>query len=274
MSRSAPITLGSPRSSSLSTPVARLTEVWFPPGAVLDLHRHERPILAIMLAGSMDTHIGARQLACMPSCAWTEPAGEEHVNHIESGGARVFVVEVAPDNGMVPGAVHARLLEDITLQHDPHLALDAYRALAEVRRRDELSAAVLDSLALLLLTRAARLIKKQRFHATMPAWLLGARDFLHAHFRDTVSLTALAHEVGVDAVTLTRQFRRAFGMTPGEYARARRVDWCLEQLVTTRESISSIAHRAGFADQSHLTRACTARVGMPPAAYRRAVGRD
>ena len=272
-SRSVPITLGTSRSSSLATPTARVTEAWFPPGAALDVHTHERPILAITLAGSLGTRIRARHLACGRSWAWTEPAGEAHANQVESGGARVLVIEVASDQHSVPSAVRTLLLDDITLQRDLHIAIDAQRAMAEVRRRDDLSASVVESLALLILARAARVMSKQRFHATMSPWLLRAREFLHEQFRRSVPLAALAHEVGVDPVTLSRQFRREFGMTPGEYVRARRVDWCLEQLAITRESISTIAHRAGFSDQSHFTRACTARVGMPPAAYRRAVRR-
>jgi AraC-like DNA-binding protein len=40
-------------------------------------------------------------------------------------------------------------------------------------------------------------------------------------------------------------------------------------LATTEEAISAIALAAGFADQSHLTRALRARTGMTPARYRR-----
>lgn len=250
-----------------------MTDAWFPPGAVLEMHAHEWPILAITLGGSLATRIRSRHLACMQSWAWSEPAGEAHANEVQAGGARVLVMEVAPDHDTLARAVHSRLLDNITLQRDLNIAADARRALAEIHHGDELSGMVLDSLSLLILSRAARITSRRRFHAAKPLWLLRARDFLHEHFRRNVSLGEVSREVGVDPVTLTRQFKRAFGATPGEYARTCRIDWCLEQLLVTNDPISTIAHRAGFADQSHFTRACAERVGLPPATYRRAARR-
>jgi AraC-like DNA-binding protein len=178
------------------------------------------------------------------------------------------VLEVA--NIAAESQIQRCLLDDITLQHNLHIATDAHRALAELHTRDDLSTMVLDSLVTLILAQGARLAGRLHFHSSPPAWLLHARDYLHDHFRGSIKLADVARETGVAPAVLTRFFQRTFGMTPGEYARARRIDWCIQQLLTTCAPISTIAFQAGFADQSHFTRTFTQRVGLPPAAYRRA----
>ena len=271
MSKAVPITMGSPRSRSVVTETMRVTDAWFPPGAVLERHTHAGAIFGVMVAGSFETRIAGRALACSPSWCWTEPAGEAHENRVEAGGARVLVLELDHGAAPLPATSSERLLGSVNHLHDLGIAADARRALAEAASTDGLTPLVLQSLAVLILARAARIATHSRHHGAVPGWLLRVKDRIHSDFRQNHQLSALAAECSVDPVTLARGFQRHFGKTPGEYARAARLDWALQQLVATGEPISMIALRAGFSDQSHFTRACSARVGMSPAAYRKAV---
>jgi AraC family transcriptional regulator len=103
----------------------------------------------------------------------------------------------------------------------------------------------------------------------LPPWLERAREMIHAHFRGSIQLVEIAVAVGVTPWHLARTFRRHFGQSIGEYARALRLNWALDQLVRTETPISKIAVIAGFSDQSHFTRACAGAIGMTPADYRR-----
>ena len=63
-------------------------------------------------------------------------------------------------------------------------------------------------------------------------------------------------------------------MPLGAYVRSLRLDWVAGRLVQSEESLASLALAAGFADQSHLTRAFKCHSGLTPQAYRRAaIGR-
>jgi AraC family transcriptional regulator len=95
-----------------------------------------------------------------------------------------------------------------------------------------------------------------------------ARDFLHEHFAEKLSLRRIAAAAGVHPVHLCRAFPRKFGVTVGDYLRALRVDDAARQLAATRRPIAEIALDAGFDSQSHLTRHFRARLGVTPAAYR------
>jgi transcriptional regulator GlxA family with amidase domain len=58
-------------------------------------------------------------------------------------------------------------------------------------------------------------------------------------------------------------------MTLGSYVRGLRLEWVAARLLGSEESLASIALAAGFADQSHLTRAFKAYSGLTPQIYRR-----
>lgn len=270
--RHQPITMGSPSFRTLDTPWVRVTEAWFPPGALLDAHTHDRPVIAIMLDGSFETEIGGSRLECSPTTAWTEPCEERHANRIGSRGARVLVTQPDPSRVELIEPFNA-LLADVLCERSPDLALDARRVASEIANPDDLSPLVVDSLATLVLARASRLRVPRERSAAPPAWLRRARDLVHDRFRSPPSLEAVAECAGVTPWHLAREFRRYFHASVGEYARSLRVNFALERLASSREPISTIALEAGFADQSHLTRACRLAAGMPPAMYRRRMQR-
>jgi AraC family transcriptional regulator len=163
----------------------------------------------------------------------------------------------------------ARLLGEVSHVKDPGLALEARRLSSELSKPDSLSPVIMDSVILLTLARSARLLAPQRSVQRPPPWLERARDLVHAHFREGLSLKRVAATADVTPWHLAREFRRHFHSSIGEYARALRLAWALEQLARDETSISAIALAAGFADQSHFTRACRSATGLAPAAYRR-----
>ncbi|KTS79852.1 AraC family transcriptional regulator [Pseudomonas oryzihabitans] len=101
----------------------------------------------------------------------------------------------------------------------------------------------------------------------LPQVALRARDVLHAHHHEDISLEDLARACGVDRFRLTRAFKAAFGLAPHAYlvqlrlSRARR-------LLADGLSPADTAAALGFADQSHLGRWFRRAYGLTPAAYR------
>ncbi|BAH74642.1 helix-turn-helix transcriptional regulator [Solidesulfovibrio magneticus] len=81
---------------------------------------------------------------------------------------------------------------------------------------------------------------------------------------DLASLAALA---GVGPTYLQRLFVRETGMAVGQYLLARRVAHGAGQ-AAAGEGLAQAALSAGFCDQSHFTRQCKRRLGVPPGAYR------
>jgi AraC-like DNA-binding protein len=100
--------------------------------------------------------------------------------------------------------------------------------------------------------------------------LVRAKDYLHAHFREDVSLVELAEVAQLGRHHLTRSFTRAFGIAPHRYLTQIRLAAARRKLAEGR-AIAAVALDVGFADQSHLNRRFKRAFGITPRQFQRAV---
>ena len=190
------------------------------------------------------------------------PADEVHTSefhaptqcfHIEFG--QIWEKRLISADGILPEP-----LEFLT-GYLPVLANKMYQ---EFLDWDEFSEILLEGLTLELIGFSRR----QQQRALSPGWIFEARDILHDSFTNRLSVTDLADLIGVHPVHLAREFRKHFGQSIGEYVRDLRIQLACSQL-RTGASLAQIAHGAGFADQSHLTRIFKRQTGYTPAQFRR-----
>ncbi len=261
------VTVGSPRFRSGKVDGCDVVHAWFPPGAVIDTHRHERPTVAIMLNGGFDLQFGARGFACPASTVAVEPASELHRNVIGSAGADVLVLQpdVSRGEAWLP---FARFLNEISCRQHRGVTRIAARIVGELSNPDAFSPLALEAFGLEALLTAARLRRGTR-GAERPPWLVRACEMMRDDPCTVRTVREIAAEVGVDPATLTRGFRGALGCSVGSFSRRARIEWVAVRLSITTDSIAAIAVCAGFADQSHMSRVFRHQVGCTPARYRR-----
>ena len=70
------------------------------------------------------------------------------------------------------------------------------------------------------------------------------------------------------SATTRSAFRRYYSCSPGEYLRRKRLHVARGKLADATVSLAQIASDAGFADQSHFTRAFKRFTGVTPGRYR------
>lgn len=266
-SRSVAISMGSTRSTTLELPWLRVSDVWFPPHALLPVHTHDRPVFAIALDGRLDSRLPGRRLECEATCIWTEPAGEVHSNTVCADGARV--IAILPDMADAEALETCRPLLD-EIHHWRHGALAGLgrRLAAELHTRDSATRLAIEGLALEALALGLRTSARDRW-TRPPAWLERAREILHDRCRERLDAVQIARDVGVPPARLARAFRAAFGVPLATYHRRVRLDWAARRLSSGDEPISVIALRAGFYDQAHFTRHFRQHTGRTPGDYRR-----
>ncbi|MQA01978.1 MAG: helix-turn-helix domain-containing protein [Streptosporangiales bacterium] len=156
------------------------------------------------------------------------------------------------------------------LVRDPEIVrgLRRFHRLAESPRSSRLQREQTLTATLALLTsRYARPGPELREPGREPAAIRAGREYLDEHAADSVTLQAVARQVGLSAYHFCRAFRSAVGMTPHAYQTHIRIRRA-KTLLDAGHPIADVAARTGFYDQAHLTRQFTRAIGVPPGRYR------
>jgi AraC-like DNA-binding protein len=119
-----------------------------------------------------------------------------------------------------------------------------------------------------LLSHAAEGGVAQRTPSSRHFGVRRAIELMHACFRDTLSLDALATEAKVSKFHFAHCFREATGFAPHQQQKLLRIREA-RRLLMQGASVEEAAERAGFADGPHLTRAFRASFGIAPGALGR-----
>jgi AraC family transcriptional regulator len=89
-------------------------------------------------------------------------------------------------------------------------------------------------------------------------------DYISAHLHDPISLESLAAVAGLSPSHFVAMFKRSTGLAPHQFVITQRIERARTLLEDHRLPIAEVATRAGFADQSHLTRLLRRHTGLTP----------
>ncbi|GAB3403713.1 helix-turn-helix domain-containing protein [Flindersiella endophytica] len=90
----------------------------------------------------------------------------------------------------------------------------------------------------------------------------------------TLTLDALARDVGASRSHLSRVFRRVTGETLTRFRNRLRVRLALDRIEAGETDLARLAADLGFADHAHLTRTVRAETGVPPRGVRQLLSTD
>ena len=237
-----------------------------PGGSEIARHYHDNPTICYVLRGGFTEYSRGEAADCGITTLKVMPAGEPHSNRFGDAETRGLRIEVDRDRFAEEPAIY-RALEERWHTSGGRSAELAHRMVAELTAADTAGPIAAEGLALELLVELARIGVPPR-EASAPAWLIAAEELIRQGYRTAVSVGEIAREVGVNAATLARGYRRHFGCAVGERIRALRVKQAARELTETVEPLSEIALRAGFYDQSHFTNVFRRTLGVTPSAYR------
>jgi AraC family transcriptional regulator len=205
-----------------------LTETVYTPGMRLPSHSHGSDHLAILLEGSYLERCGPRTYLCLP------------------GDAVHYRTDIHHDN--LFGAKFGRCLN---LEFQPGEAPETCQSDANYVPAEVLT---------LLATNGSRAKR------SLPRWMREARsriDDFPAH-----SMSSLARELCIHPSHLAKSFRKAFGLSVGQYSMLARLKTAAKLLIETETPIAEVAFDSGFYDQSHFSNSFVRTTGFTPAALR------
>lgn len=239
------------RAGAFAVRIARL-----PPGLRLSAHAHEPATLNVVLDGEYGESIERGALCCHgPATLIAKPAGTVHANRLGAAAVECLVIEV-----------DASAVTDLVVRRSASVARYGGRLRAELVRRDDLTPLVAEELVLELLAELAPTGEPGRGAGRL--WLARARELLHDEPGPN-TLGELARRVGLHPIYVARAFRARYGCSVGEYARWLRAERARRMLHHSQCALSEVAARAGYSDQSHLTRDFRRAFRQSPAEYRK-----
>lgn len=113
-----------------------------------------------------------------------------------------------------------------------------------------------------------RRLQERRESEDQYLMLQPAAELMVRNLGRSVSLAELAASVSLSPSQFSRVFQDRFGVTPHQYLRRLRMDAAAELLSSTDMSLSKIANKCGYYDQSHMSNEFRKIKHMPPGAYR------
>ncbi len=236
-------------------------------------HAHDGFGVGVLHAGAHRSWSGVGPVEAVAGDVITVNPGEVHDGDPVQGAVRSWRM-LYLDAGVLAGAMPEDLRGEAEIArpvlHDPLLADrfgQLFACLTEPAH-DGLAAeeGVLRMLALLLTRHGTRPLPRT---GPPPSVSLALRR-LAAAPAQPATLADLAALSGVSRFQLLRGFARAVGMTPHAYLLQQRVRLA-RRLLAAGRCPAEAAVEAGFADQSHLTRAFRRQLGITPARYRAAI---
>lgn len=233
-------------------------------GLMLGRHHHAHAYLSYVMDGHYTETYQGSSAECGAGSIRFLPAGEIHSNAYADG-ARCLLVKL-PAETLDHVRNHARIIERPGRIGGPKAEWLARRLQSEFRQRDTAASLAIEGIVLEILAEGVR--EAMNGSRSAPRWLQRAKELIQENFLAVPSLGELAGEVGVHPVHLSREFRRYFDCTVGEYMRKLRVNHAEHLLARTATPLVEIASVCGFADQSHFSSTFKRAVGVTPARFR------
>ena len=206
------------------------------PGISIPRHRHEHGYVAVVLSGRYQEAGFGGRFHLEAGDVVVHRAFDAHLDQVSQTGAEVLNLPLPRDIDLPnvfaiydPDAV-ARSAES-----DPDAASRALTPSGQVKAEDDWP----DQLAAAVAATGEQ---------TLRSW---------------------AEVEGLAAETLSRGFRRAYGITPARFRAEMKTQKALGLILETSLPLAEIAAECGFADQPHLTRAIVRLTGLSPGTWRR-----
>lgn len=226
-----------------------VTETVHRAGLRLRPHDHASGNINIVLGGAFTETLERKRIDCQRDTVIFKPENTRHANVYSAAGAHCLAVEL-------PALRHIGRIPRVT--QSPRARALATSILAELSEPLIVESLVFELLATM-----------DGSEARAGVWLTRARALIEERLAMSFSLSDLAASLGLTPPHIARAFRRAHGVSVGEYIRRRRVAAASRILRTTDMPLVEVAGRTGFTDQSHFTNVFRRLIGMTPAAYRR-----
>jgi len=123
-------------------------------------------------------------------------------------------------------------------------------------------------LSLLLAPFLHRAQKLPGIHSRVTEQFRAVQEFIHKNMAQNILLGDLARVAKLNPTYFSDRFQNLVGLRPLAYLTQRRIERAQYLLLTSNDSVKTIAAEVGFHDAAYFTRAFTRHCGCSPSGYR------
>ncbi len=247
--------------SKKDLPRVILSETSYHPYTQLPVHYHENFYICYVLRGAYSETYSQTKINCLQGDIIIHPKHLEHSNMFNDKGGTCFNIEL--DDGMQKEINELKMHRfQVFGSRYAQLRATVHKVYKEYRSYDEFSPTIIEGLLLETIGYSAR----EAHSRSSPYWLKKAEEIIHESRYSMISLSFIAAQLNISSSHLAREFKKAAGITIGEYIQSIKIQQACERL-KKNTSIMDVALEFGYSDQSHFTRSFKKVVGLTPKRY-------
>jgi AraC family transcriptional regulator len=231
----------------------------------VDWHFHENAYFTFVLQGKMREINKTESYECPAGTLLFHNWQEPHCNSKPPGFTRGFQIELEPEWFESFETAFAPFRGSVNLKQ-PALKTVIYNIFKETKMTGAGAYLEVDTLLIELFSLMSGI--KYPAENKRPGWTIRLTEILHDDSNDW-RLSDLAKALDIHPVHLSRGFPKYFHCSLGEYIRKIRIQHALSLLTDCNLSLTEIAYRCHFADQSHFIRVFKSQHHITPLHYRK-----
>ena len=239
------------------------------------VHRHRFHSMELILQGSCRQDINGIRYDCGPGTLCFLSPADYHLFLFEGEPVDACCLSFSEN------VLSQEVLTALQRAETPWVLPLAPEALCRIRELLELAEKELsgehplqqsaaDAIVNLLLIELLRELPEKGQELPVPkAGLRGCVGYIRKHFREQLTLETVAKAFGVTPNHFCRVFRQLTGIPFREYLLRLRLEYAMQQLTQTEQSVTEICLESGFNSPSYFSKAFRERFGKAPSELRK-----
>jgi AraC family transcriptional regulator len=243
-------------------PKAILSETAYFPHSTIPVHCHKNFYISYVLKGKYSETYLKTKIFCLQGDIIIHPQHLEHSNGFDDKGGTCFNIEFS---NSFQKEIDILNINNFKLFDSKSILLKTaiQRIYNEYKSGDEYSAIIIEGLLLETMGYSAR----ETYKNISQYWMKKANEIIKDTRSSNISLSSIATELNISTSHLAREFKKACGVTIGQYIQNIKIQQACEKLKKNNSDILSIALDSGFSDQSHFTKSFKKITGLTPRQY-------
>ncbi|NAS30417.1 AraC family transcriptional regulator [Flavobacteriaceae bacterium R38] len=224
------------------------------------LHSHKNPIITFIYQGGDIEFREKKSYERKAGEFFFYPSNQPHKTELRKEFSQNLNIEFKENSFSNEFLFSRQILYSI---NDIDAKFIALKLLQELYINDSLSSNSIDLLVFDLISSSLKDKTKYK-----PKWIEILFELLNDRWQEQISLLELSDILNVHSVTISKQFRKYFNCTYGEYMRKLKVNNSIDLIKASNLPLLDIAYYCGFADQSHFSRSFRQYTGFTPSEFR------